>query len=149
MAQIWRGKEASIELEQDGSTYPIGQLQDVEVERSGNVETLLGAGSKKIQDKQETELEINVSATVSAWDVDSWKQLIDYDSTNDNIKDTSEVNEFTIKGTFEATDGTTLNFDVIGVDFEDLPIAGGQDEWIEMELNGRGTDIENVSTSTA
>lgn len=145
-AQIWRGKEASIEIEQDSTTYPIGQLQDIEVERSGNVEVLRGAGSIKRQDEQETEVDINVSATVSAWDADSWKTLIDYDGSS-KLNDSSDVNTFTIKGTFKATDDTTLTFDVTGVYFEDLPISGGQDEWIELELNGTGKDIENISTS--
>jgi len=142
MAQIFRGHKSTISVSTSGgSSVPVGALQDVEIEVSRNIEVLFGSGSIKRQDQQQTELEIGVSATVSSWDAAAWKDLVDWNSTDTVITDSTDVPLFDIEAVRTDSSGATLTVTVEDIYFEDLPISGDKDSYVELDLNGTGKDI--------
>ncbi len=143
MASIWRGKTATLTITDSGDQdVPVGQLQDVEVRKVDTTNELRASGSTKRQDVMRTETEIRVSGTVSAWDIGAFESLIDYDSTNDQLNDTYTPPVFDVEVKLDETGGTTSTLTVSGVYFEEIPISGAQDEFINLDLDGVGRDIE-------
>ncbi len=143
MASIWRGKTATLTItDSSDADVPVGQLQDVEVRKVDTTNELRASGSTKRQDVMRTETEIRVSGTVSAWDIGAFESLIDYDSTNDQLNDTYTPPVFDVEVKLDETGGTTSTLTVSGVYFEEIPISGAQDEFINLDLDGVGRDIE-------
>lgn len=142
MASIWRGKTATLSItDSSDADVPVGQLQDVEVRKVDTTTELRASGSTKRQDVMRTETEIRVTGTVSAWDIGAFEILIDYDSTSDSLNDTYTPPLFTVEVTIDETGGTTSTITVSDVYFEEIPISGAQDEYINMDLDGTGKDI--------
>jgi len=145
MTNKWRGQTATLELELDGTTYPIGVLQDVEIEVEFEIQELYGAGSQKRQDVSKSEIRVSVSADVAEWGFDTWKALIDWDSTDSEIKDSPDVPQFTVTGTFKNSAGDEYSFDITNVVVENIPFGGSYDEYLSMDFEGTGDDITNIS----
>lgn len=150
MSKYWRGQEATLSV----SDVDVGVLQNVEVEFNQDIEELLGAGSRKILDRQKTSFRVNVSGEVLSFAVGDYGTLIDYNSGENGINDTSDVKSFTMTGTFYTTDSTdsdeeSIELAVKEVVFESIPIGGDKDEWIGLTLEGEGTDIEITETEPA
>lgn len=142
MAQKWRGQEASISITDNDSstTLTVGILQDVEVAPSREVQQLRGAGSVKFQELAQTEVEVTISGELSAWDSNAFQLLADADGTG--ITDTSDVPTFKVEVTIEDTDGTTVTFTANTAYTEEVPISGGYDEFIGMDLEFIAKDIQ-------
>lgn len=147
--KVWKGQEATLSIEKNSTSYPIGGLQNVEYETEKNIEEKFGAGSIKRLDIQQTELRVNVTADVASWDLAGWQALTGYDTTNAEIEDTPTPPTFTVSGTIEAADGTELSITVENCYAENVPIGGGKDEWMELELNLTGGDITQLEETTA
>ena len=139
-ASIWRGQKADITIEGD-ATLTVGILQDVEVSPSKETSELYGAGSIKRQDVQQTEFSVTVSGTLAAWDMESYKSLIDYDGTGEQITDTSDVPQFTVTTNVTNNSGTEYNIKVKDAYSEDIPFSGSRDEWLELDMEFIGSDI--------
>lgn len=144
MSSKWRGQSATIEIERDGSDVPIGIIDEPEVTLSKNVEQLRGAGPTTWQDLMETEISVEVSGTVMEWDLDTWKELTGYDEAEDELPNDPDVPTWTTTVTFENTEGETAAFPVVECYTEDLPVGGGREEWIGMDLDFTGKTIEGV-----
>lgn len=141
---IWRGQTATLSItDSSDADVPIGILQDVEVSTDFEVNELFGSGSTKRQDVSKVEHSVSVSGTVSAWDLDSWKTLIDYDDVNDVIDDSADMPLFTVTLNITKKDGESAEIiEIKNVYFEGVPISGSRDEYIELSLEGKGDDIE-------
>lgn len=140
---VWRGQSAVLKIEdEDEANIPVGMLQDVEIGVDRTIEELRGAGQRKRFDKQQTEIIINVSGTLSAFDEDSWKDLIGYDDTDNQIKDSATPPEFTVDLDVDTTDGDTQVIRATGVVFESVTVSGSPDEWLGLALDGNADDLE-------
>ncbi len=138
---IWRGQKADIKIEEDSTELTVGILQEVEVSPSKEISELYGAGSIKRQDVQQTEFSVTVSGTLAAWDMATFESLVDYDSSNDEINDTSDVPTFTVTANVTDNSGTEYNLEVNDAYSEDVPISGSRDEWIELDMEFIGSDL--------
>jgi len=140
MAKQWRGQTAILTVKQDTTDQPVGVLQDVEVSKESETSELYGSGSIKRQDVQQTEVSFSVSGTVSAWDMDTWETLIDYDT--DGVADSPDIPKFTVSLDVTAVSSDTAEtIQVDEVYFESVPISGSYDDYIELDLDGTGKDI--------
>lgn len=141
---IWRGQTAMLSMTDSSDTdVPIGILQDVEVSADFETSELYGSGSTKRIDVQKTEHRVKVSGTVSAWDLDTFKTLMDYDSTNSDIDDSADISLFNVSLSIKSKGATTADtIKVKNIYFESVPISGSRDEYIELSLEGTGDDIE-------
>ncbi len=143
----WRGQKASISAEDNdsGSSITLGALTDIEVNLSKETAELYGSGSTKRLDVQQTEQQVMISGTLIGWDMDAFKSLIGYDSANDQIKDTSTVPTFTVTAQVEDTSGNTYDIEATDAYTEEVPISGGRDEWLSMELEFIASDLSVTS----
>ncbi len=141
MAEKWRGQETTVSIvdQESDSSIPVGVLQDCEFSVNREVSELYGAGSIKRQDEQATELSISVSATFGAFDAQAFEDLANI--TTSGITDSPDLPKFEITGTFTSSSGTSQSYTVSGVYFEEVPIGGSRDEWIELSLEGSGNDL--------
>ncbi len=140
----WKGQTALLSIKDSTDTdVPVGVLQDWEVSVEKEIGYLRGSGSSKIQDKQKTETEVSVTGTVMAFDLDTYDTLANYDSANTELDNSADVESFTVTAEVEAT-GTdkTKKIKVKEVDFSSLPIGGSNDDFIGIDLDGTGTDLE-------
>ena len=148
MSKIYRGQKAVVEItDSDSADVPIGILQDVEVSMNKEVSELFGTGSIKRKDVQQTELQVVVSGTVSAWNFDTLMTLVDYDGTANEINDTSDMPLFTVTVKLRDTETSygDTDYDEIEVQnayIEEVPISGSRDEWIEADLEFVGDDVK-------
>ena len=152
MTSKWAGQRATIEIEKDGSPVPIGIIDEPEVALNQTVQELRGAGEVTWRDLQRTEMSVDVSGTVMEWDLDTWKDLTEYDEAQDQLPTDSEVPTWTTTVTYENSDGETAAFPVQECYAEDIPVGGSREEWIGLDLNFTGKTIQDVdaeSTSTA
>lgn len=148
MAQSWRGQDAILSItDASDENVPVAVLQDVEVTKESETSELRGSGSVKRKDVQQTEVNITVTGTVAEWDFDAWKTLIDYDTASSEIKDSSSIPLFDVD--VDITESGTDTADTIRVKdvyFPDLTVSGSRDEYLEMDLDGNGKDIETNPT---
>jgi len=142
MADRWKGQTATLTITDDSdSDVPIGVLQDVEISKESETAELYGSGSVKRQDVAQTEVSVTVSGTVAAWDIETWKSLIGYDDTNDEIEDTATLPTFQVDMEATATGTDTADtIRVTNVYFESVPISGSYDDYLELDLDGTGDD---------
>lgn len=152
MTKKLRGQTATIELKDDGgTTIPVAILDNPEIEAPDQtVEELRGAGSTEWKDLMKTETAVPVSGEVSAFDLDAWDQLVDYDSTAGKLDDTAEVATFEVTFTFEAADGSTKSITVADAYVDgSIPLGGSREEWIGMDLSLRGRTITDITNTDA
>lgn len=144
----WRGQTALLSIEESdgGTSVPVGVLQDWEITVDKEIVYLRGSGSPKIKDRQQTEIEVGITGTVMAFDTDTYDKLVDYDSANSELKDTEDVKTFKVTAQAEpTTSDTTEKWIVKEVDFPGLSIGGSSDEFIGIDLDGTGSDLERAS----
>jgi hypothetical protein len=139
---------ADIEVEQSGTTIPIGIIDEPELTVSSNVEQLRGAGPVTWQDLQRTELQVNVTGTVAEWDLDTWKTLVGYDEAQDQLLTGADVPTWTTTVIYEDTSGDTAAFPVQECYTEDVTVGGSREEWIGMDLDFTGQTIQNVMSES-
>jgi len=147
---IWRGKTATITItDPAGNDVPVGILQDVDVGVEAEDSELRGAGSTKVQDVMRSELTPTVSGTVSAFDEDVFDTLVDYDSTNTELQGSKFTPpKFDVEVAIGPTStGATKTIKVTNVYFSDVPLSTSSDEWVELDLDGRGDDITSLDFS--
>lgn len=137
----WRGQEADLLIEQGGTELTIGALQNIEVSILTEVEQLRASGSLKRLDAMRHQEEVSISAEVMEFDQDTLEALTDYDSSNTEIQDASDVATFTIGGHFVSNTGDEMDLEIKEVKFEELEIGGSRDEWIGLPLEGEGNDL--------
>lgn len=148
MSEVFRGQLADIEVEQSGSTIPIGIIDEPEVTVTSNVEQLRGAGPVTWQDLQRTELQVEVSGTVAEWDLDTWKTMVGYDEVADELLDGADVPTWTTTVIYEDTSGDTAQFPVQECYTENVTVGGSREEWIGMDLDFTGRTIQNVDADS-
>jgi len=148
----WRGQSATIEIS-GGSlpADPIGVIDSPEISApEQEVQELRGAGSVKWVDLQKTNISVNVTGDVMAWDPETWDRLVDYDEAAGELADTPEVQTFTVTVTFEAADGSTKEIPIEECYVDgSIPIGGGREEWIGLTLQMVGRDIGSITNTTA
>jgi len=151
MTEIFRGQVADIEVDDSGTTVPVGIINDPEVTVVSNVEELRGAGSTTWQDLQRTELAVEVTGTVMEWDLDTWFTLTGYDEATDQLPTDADVPTWTTTVIYEDTNGDTAEFPVQDCYTESVPVGGSREEWIGLDLDFRGKTIQDVvaDSSTA
>ena len=153
MTEKWRGQVATLEIFDDTDTQvPFGIIDEPEITVTKNIEQLRGAGPITWQDLQQTSVEVTVTGTVMEWDLDLWKTLVGYDEATDQIRTDADVPTWTTTITYTNGNGETAAFPVQECYAEDLPLGGGREEWIGMDLDFTGKTIQDVdaeSTSTA
>jgi len=150
MSESFRGQVADIEVDDSGTTIPIGIIDEPEVTVTKNIEQLRGAGEITWQDLQQTEIEVSVTGTVMEWDLDTWYALVDYDEVADEIViDSADVKTVTCTVIYEDTSGDTAEFPVQECYSEDLTIGGSREEWIGLDLDLTGKTIKNVSDNSS
>lgn len=151
MSEKFRGQVADITVDQNGTTIPVGVIDDPEVVVSKNIEQLRGAGPITWQDLQQTEMEVQVSGTVAEWDLDTWKTFVGYDEAADELRNDAEVPTWTTTVIYEDTNGDTAAFPVKECYWEEPMVSGSREEWIGMDIDFTGRTIEDVlaeSTTT-
>ena len=152
MTKTLRGQTATIEITDEGSTdIPVGILDNPEIEAPDQtVEELRGAGSTEWKDIMKTETAVPISGEVSAFDLDAWDTLVDYDDAAGKLDDSADVATFTVTFTFEAADGSTKEI-TAGPAYVDgsIPLGGSREEWIGMDLNLRAKTITNITNTDA
>jgi len=138
---IWRGQKADLTVtdEETSTSITVGVLQDIELSVNRETSELYGAGSIKRQDVQATELNISITATIASFDQTGFETLGNV--TSSGVEDSSDLPTFEVEGQFEDTSGTAMDMLVSGVYFEEVPLSGSRDEWVEMSLEGTGADI--------
>jgi len=142
--QKFRGQEATISVTQDGTSIPIGILDNPEVEVSKDISYLEGSGEITFRDLEQTSLRINVSGEIAAWDLDTWRTFVGYDSGADEIRTDAEVPTWTTEITYTDNNGDTAVFTVIECHSDSIPLGGARDEWIGMDLNFVGKTVNAV-----
>lgn len=148
MTEVWRGQVADIEVDDGGTTVPIGIIDEPELTVTSNVEQLRGAGPVTWQDLQRTELQVNVTGTVAEWDLDTWKTMVGYDEAQDQLLTGADVPTWTTTVIYEDTSGDTATFPVQECYTEDVSVGGSREEWIGMDLDFTGRTIENVMSES-
>ncbi len=144
MTKHWRGQDAVLNITDASDTnVPVGVLQDVEVNPEKETEELRGSGSIERQDVQQYELNISVTGTIAEWDLETWKSIIGYNSTDGKIEDTSDIPLFDVDVDIQSSDSDTADtIRVKDVYFPELPISGNRDDYLEMDLDGNGRTVE-------
>ena len=140
----WHGQNAILSIEDsEGNPISIGVLQDVEVSTDREIKELRGSGSIKRQDIMQTEISIKVTGTIAEWDLDAYKTLIAYSESPGKIEDSSSPSTFTVDVDVEPSDSSTAEtIQVKEVYFDSLPIRGSREEFLNIDLDGNGKDIE-------
>ena len=144
MTRVWRGQVADIEIEQDGTTIPVGIIDEPEVATADNIEELRGAGPTTWQDLMRTERAVEVSGTVAEWDLDTWTAIVGYDEAADKLMDNAEVPTVDITITYTDKQGDTAVFPVKECYTDSYPVGGSREEWIGSDLDFRGKTITDV-----
>jgi len=138
----WRGNEAVVTV--DDADVDVGILQDVEISVEKEISELYGAGSRRRQDVQQTEIDVNVSAELMSWTMDGYETLIGTETTGTDqwIEDTSDVPTVDVKGEFTDVETSTTNtLTVKNVYFDSLPISGSRDDWVSLDIDGTGDQL--------
>jgi len=148
MTQKFRGQVADIEVDDGGTTVPVGILDDPELTVTKNIEPLRGAGPITWQDLQQTEMQVEVSGTIAEWDLDTWTTFVGYDDLNDALRDDAEVPTWTTTIIYEDSEGDEAVFPVQECFTEDLPLSASREDWISMDLSFTGRTIQNVLTDS-
>lgn len=148
MSERFRGQVADIEVEQGGTTVPVGVIDEPELTVVSNVEELRGAGPTTWVDLMRTELAVEVTGTVAEWDLDTWKALVGYDEAADQLREDADVPTWTTTIIYEDTSGDTATFPVQECYTESLPIGGSREEWIGMDFDFRGQTIQDVDAES-
>lgn len=140
----WRGSEAVVTI--SDSDVDVGILQEVEIAVEKEIQELYGAGSTERQDVQQTEQTVAVSAEFMSWTMDGFETLIGTSETNDTnqeLEDTSDVPVVDVVGEFkEVEEGTKHTITVKDVYFDSLPLSGARDDWVSMDIDGVGRQLE-------
>jgi len=137
MSKKWRGQEAIVEAEDsEGTSLPVGLLQDFEISVPYEVQQLRGSGDDiSFQDVFRSEVEVNFEGEIMEWDTDFWYELIGFDEAAGELDTTPEVPTVTVTGTIEATDGTEQQFELADAYDDEGTISGARDEWIGIPLS--------------
>ena len=140
----WRGSEAVVTI--SDSDVDVGILQEVEISVEKEIQELYGAGSTERQDVQQTEQTVAVSAEFMSWTMDGFETLIGTSETNDTnqeLEDTSDVPVVDVVGEFKEVEGGTKHtITVKDVYFDSLPLSGARDDWVSMDIDGVGRQLE-------
>jgi len=148
MTNAFFSDDATLTLETaGGTTVPIAGIQDIEVVPSVSIERLYTGDSIKIDSQQQHEFEVAVDIGFSKWDLtlaDEW--IGGRTSTATSMLDSTDPQKYKITSTFtEVNNGTTYNFEVTGITFEEMPIiAVSRGEFIQWDLSGVGEDLTNL-----
>lgn len=144
---VFRGQTAKLTIDKNGTEVVVGALQDAEISVEFEDEELMGQ-SIKIIDRQRTRVGVTVNATHASFDMEGIKELIGYDDGAGEIEDSPEPPKFNVTGEFESTGGSE-EFDakVIDVIFDEISLSWGNDNHVEEDLTGEGTDLEIIDQS--
>jgi len=148
MTLKFRGQTADIEVNDGGTSVPVGIIDEPEVTVTSSVEQLRGAGPVTWQDLQRTSLEVSVSGTVMEWDLDTWKTFVGYDDAADQLQTGADVPTWETTVIYEESGGDTAVFPVKECYSEDVPVGGSREEWIGIDLDFTGKTIEDVDTES-
>jgi len=143
--KVFRGQTATVTIETDGGTeVVVGALQDVEVTVQFDDEELQGQ-SLEVVDRMRTRVGIEVSASFGAFDLAGYKELINYDDTDEKIKDDPAPPKFNVKGDLESKDGNeTITPTIQDVVFNDISWSWSRDSHVEQDLSGEGTQMTDL-----
>lgn len=141
----WRGGEAAAYIAED-ETY-LGLLQEVEISVSKETSELMAAGSTFRQDVQQTEQAPEFSAEFMSWTPAGFRAVTGMTENGTTgtyeLDDTYDVPQFDIVGEFtEVETGTTHTLTVKSVYLEDVPISGARDDWVSIDIEGAGKQLE-------
>jgi len=142
--QKFRGQEATISVTKDGTSIPVGILDDPELEPQKDISYLEGSGEITFRDLEQTSLRVNVSGEIAAWDLDTWKAFVGYDEALDQIRTDSEVPTWETEITYVDNNGDEAVFTVTECHTENLPLGGARDDWIGMSLDFTGKNVVDV-----
>jgi len=153
MAKKLRGQTATIEAEESdsGDIITLGVLDNPEVAApEQEVQELRGAGSTEWQDIQKTATSATVSGEVAEYDLDAWDRLVNYAEAAGKLDDSPEVKTFILTVEFEASDGSTKSI-TAGPGYVDgsIPIGGGREEWIGLDLEFVCRTISDITNTDA
>ncbi len=148
----FRGQSATLEISGNNlASEAVAVIDEPEVAApEQTVQTLRGAGSTKIQDRQKTETEVSVSGEISAFALDTWDRLIDYDEAAGQLDNSPEVPLFDVTVVYTAADGSTKEIVVKDCHVDgSIPLGGSREEWIGMSLELVGSDLSITNTDAA
>ena len=142
---------ATIEALPGEDEIPLGVLEEVTVTApEQEVQELRGAGSTSWQDVQKTETAAGVSGTWSAFALDSWDQLVDYDEAASMLDDQAEVKMFQATVEFTASDGSTKEL-VAGPGYVDgsVELSADRESWVDTNFDLRCKTISDINNTDA
>ena len=148
MTRKFRGQEAVIEVDDGGTTVPVGILDEPEIVVSKDIQKLMGAGDIRWQDLQQTSVEVSVTGTIAEWDLDTWKTFVGYDEAADELLSDASVPTWTTTVIFTDTQGDTAEFTVQECYNEDVTLGGSREEWIGMDLDFTGQTVADVDANS-
>ena len=132
----------------EATSVPVAGIQDITVIPAVSVETLYTGDSIKVEEKQQHEFLVNVQIGFSKWDLTLAEEWLGGEgATGTAMADTSDPQKFTMDGDFTSVGGgTTYNWEVSGITFEEMPIIdGSRGEFIQWDLDGEGEDLVDLS----